>query len=84
MMARLRASAASEDGQLSGCPLQVEREIVKPLEEALSTLSGVKKLTSTANADAAQLNLEFSWGQSIGMIRLKVGEKIDQIRKDHT
>ena len=63
-------------------PSQVEREIVKPLEEALSTLSGVKKLTSTANADSAQLNLEFSWGQSIGMIRLKVGEKIDQIRKD--
>lgn len=63
-------------------PSQVEREIVKPLEEALSTLSGVKKLTSTASADSAQLNLEFSWGQSIGMIRLKVGEKIDQIRKD--
>jgi HAE1 family hydrophobic/amphiphilic exporter-1 len=63
-------------------PLQVEREIVKPLEEALSTLSGVRKLTSTANADSAQLNLEFSWGQSISMIRLKVGEKIDQIRKD--
>lgn len=63
-------------------PSQVEREIVKPLEEALSTLSGVKKLTSTANADSAQLNLEFSWGQSIDIIRLKVGEKIDQIRKD--
>jgi hydrophobic/amphiphilic exporter-1 (mainly G- bacteria), HAE1 family len=63
-------------------PSQVEREIVKPLEETLSTLSGVKKLTSTASADSAQLNLEFSWGQSIGMIRLKVGEKIDQIRKD--
>ena len=63
-------------------PSQVEREIVKPLEEALSTLSGVKRLTSTANADSAQLNLEFSWGQSISMIRLKVGEKIDQIKKD--
>jgi len=63
-------------------PSQVEREIVKPLEEALSTLSGVKKLTSTANADSAQINLEFSWGQSIDIVRLKVGEKIDQIRKD--
>ena len=63
-------------------PSQVEREIVKPLEEALSTLSGVKKLTSTANADSAQLDLEFSWGQSIDIVRLKVGEKIDQIRKD--
>lgn len=32
-------------------PTQVEREVVKPLEEALATLSGVKKLRSTASAD---------------------------------
>jgi HAE1 family hydrophobic/amphiphilic exporter-1 len=63
-------------------PTQVERELVKPLEEALATLSGVKKLTSTASADSAQIELQFSWGQSIDMIRLKVGEKIDQVRKD--
>ncbi len=63
-------------------PTQVEREVVKPLEEALATLSGVKKLTSTASADSAQIQLQFSWGQSIDMIRLKVGEKIDQVRKD--
>jgi HAE1 family hydrophobic/amphiphilic exporter-1 len=63
-------------------PTQVEREVVKPLEEALATLSGVKKLRSTASADMAQIQLEFSWGQSIDMIRLKVGEKIDQVRKD--
>ena len=63
-------------------PSQVEREIVKPLESALATLSGVKKLTSTAGADGAQLQLQFNWGQSVDMIRLKVGEKIDQVRKD--
>jgi HAE1 family hydrophobic/amphiphilic exporter-1 len=63
-------------------PTQVERELVKPLEEALATLSGVKKLTSTASADSARIQLQFSWGQSIDMIRLKVGEKIDQVRKD--
>ena len=63
-------------------PSQVEREIVKPLEGALATLSGVKKLTSTAGADGAQLQLQFNWGQSVDIIRLKVGEKIDQVRKD--
>lgn len=63
-------------------PTQVEREIVKPLEEALATLAGIRRLTSTANADSAQVQLQFSWGQSIDMIRLKVGEKIDQVRKD--
>jgi HAE1 family hydrophobic/amphiphilic exporter-1 len=63
-------------------PSQIEREIVKPLEEALGTLPGLKKMRSTANPDGAELSLEFTWGESIDMVRLKVGEKIDQVRKD--
>jgi len=60
-------------------PQQIEREITKPVEETLSTLSGVKKLNSTTDADGAQFFMEFSWGQEIDVIRMKVSEKMDQV-----
>jgi len=63
-------------------PAQVEREIVKPLEEALATLSGIKRMRATASADDASIQLEFNWGESLDIVRMKVAEKIEQARKD--
>ena len=60
-------------------PRQIEKEITKPVEEILSTLSGVKKLNSTTDADGAQFFMEFTWGQEIDVIRMKVSEKMDQV-----
>jgi len=61
-------------------PTQVEKEIVKPVEEALSTLSGVKRLRSTATADSAEFQLDFDWGHDLDVVRMQVSEKIDQVR----
>ena len=61
-------------------PRQVEKEITKPIEEVLATLSGVKKMTTTSRADGAEIILEFNWGQELDVVRMKVSEKIDQVR----
>src|SRR5687768_14809965 len=61
-------------------PWQVEKEIVKPVEEALATLSGIKKLNASANADSAEVFMQFDWGQDLDVIRMQVSEKIDQIK----
>lgn len=61
-------------------PWQVEKEIVKPVEEALSTLSGIKKLHANANADSAEVFMQFDWGQDLDIIRMQVSEKMDQIK----
>jgi len=61
-------------------PLQVEKEITKPIEEALSTLSGIKKITSTSNADSSEIQINFDWGQSLDAARMQVGEKIEEVR----
>ncbi|HUP45197.1 MAG TPA: efflux RND transporter permease subunit, partial [Thermoanaerobaculia bacterium] len=61
-------------------PWQIEKEISKPVEEALSTLSGIKKLHSTSNADSAEVFMQFEWGQDLDIIRMQVSEKIDQIK----
>ncbi len=63
-------------------PTQIEKEIIKPVEEMLSTLSGVKKLHSSATADEAQFFLEFDWGEELDVVRMQVSEKMDLVRGD--
>ena len=63
-------------------PQQIEKNIIKPIEEALSTLSGIKKMESTATADEAQIQLQFDWGIKLDLVRTEVAEKIELIRKD--
>jgi HAE1 family hydrophobic/amphiphilic exporter-1 len=61
-------------------PWNVEKEIVKPVEEALATLSGIKKLNAEANADSAFVFMQFNWGQDLDIIRMQVSEKIEQVK----
>ena len=63
-------------------PLQVEKEITKPVEEILATLSGVKKIRSNSDADGAFVNMQFDWGQDLDIVRMQVSEKMDQIEAD--
>jgi HAE1 family hydrophobic/amphiphilic exporter-1 len=63
-------------------PQQVEKEIVRPVEELLATLPGVNSLNATATADQAEFFLEFDWGKSLDIVRMQVGEKMDQIKPD--
>src|SRR5215471_16789862 len=44
-------------------PAQVEEEIARPAEEALATLSRVRRISSFSSANGAQINVEFGWGE---------------------
>ncbi len=63
-------------------PQQIEKEIVRPVEELLATLPGVNSLNANATADQAEFFLEFDWGNSIDIVRMQVGEKMDQIKPE--
>ena len=63
-------------------PAQIEREITKPVEEILSTLSGIKRLRSSSSADRAAIRMQFDWGYDLDVIRMQVSEKMDQIEPD--
>ena len=66
----------------NGVPSQTEREIVRPIEEVLATLGGVKDIESYSDADGCFVGVEFDWGRDVNLLRLTVKEKIDQIRPD--
>jgi len=63
-------------------PRQMEKEITKPIEEALSTLSGIKTLNSSSSADSADFFLEFDWGQDLDIVRMQVSEKLEQLKPE--
>ncbi len=63
-------------------PVYIEKNIIKPAEEMLSTLSGLKKIQSTAEPDSASFQLTFDWGKKLDMVRVQVDEKLDIARRE--
>lgn len=63
-------------------PDYIERNIVKPIEEVMATLGDVREIYSNAMEDGAWVGVEFNWGQEVGVLRMEVKEKLDQIRPD--
>ena len=63
-------------------PEEVERLITKPIEESLATLSGVKRMTSTSDANQSEVDLEFDWGENVSVKEVQVLDKVDAIRGD--
>ena len=62
-------------------PEEVERNILRPVEEALATMSGVKSMNSRANADGASIQVEFSdWSKDIAIAASEARERIDAVR----
>ncbi|RYZ69166.1 MAG: efflux RND transporter permease subunit, partial [Lysobacteraceae bacterium] len=64
-------------------PEEVERTVLRPVEEALSTMSGIKRIDASANADGAQLFIQFSdWERDVAIAASEARERIDAIRDD--
>ena len=61
-------------------PAEIERLITRPLEEALSTVTGIKKMRSFSRADAAEIGLEFNWEENINTKSIEVRERLDSVR----
>lgn len=58
-------------------PQEVERLITRPLEEALATLSNVKRMRSSSSSDNAQISLQFEWGEDVNAKGIEAREKVD-------
>jgi HAE1 family hydrophobic/amphiphilic exporter-1 len=63
-------------------PTEIERTITRPIEEALATLPGIKRMNSTSDAESAQIFLEFKWGENVAIKAVQAREKIDAVRSD--
>ena len=61
-------------------PAQVEEEIARPAEEALATLSRVRRIETQCSSNSAEITVQFDWGEDIAPLRVEAREKLDRIR----
>jgi HAE1 family hydrophobic/amphiphilic exporter-1 len=61
-------------------PEQVERMIVRPVEDAVGSVKGLQSMWSRCGSDGGRIRLEFDWGADMHMARIEVLERIDRIR----
>ncbi len=64
-------------------PEEVERTIIRPTEEALATMTGIKRMRSQATSEGASIFIEFTdWDRDIAIAASDARERIDAIRTD--
>ena len=64
----------------NAAPEEVEELVTKPLEETLSTLEGLKKISSISSTGKSIIIMEFYWQIDIDFATLKAREKLDRIK----
>ncbi|SHE77975.1 efflux RND transporter permease subunit [Desulforamulus putei] len=60
---------------------EIETQIVKPIEDAVSSLSQLKTITSTSSAGSANINLEFELSADADQAAIDVQKKMDALRR---
>lgn len=64
-------------------PEEVERTVLRPAEEALATMTGIKRMRGRARADDAGIFIEFSdWERDISIAAADARERLDAIRDE--
>jgi len=64
-------------------PEEVERTVLRPAEDALATMPGIKRLESNANAEGAFVGVFYSdWDTNVAVAASQARERLDAIRAD--
>ena len=61
-------------------PEKIEQTVTKPLEQALSTTSGVKSVTSSSNENSSMVLLEFTQGTNMDSAVIEMSGNIDIVK----
>jgi hydrophobic/amphiphilic exporter-1 (mainly G- bacteria), HAE1 family len=64
----------------SASPEQVERMIVRPVEDAIGSVKGLRSMWSRCGSDGGRIRLEFGWDTDMHLARVEVWERLDRIR----
>ncbi|MBQ9088030.1 MAG: efflux RND transporter permease subunit [Lentisphaeria bacterium] len=63
-------------------PSEIEVEVIKRIEDAVSSLDGIRHVTSMAIEDQAQIQLEFNMGIDVDVAATDIREALNRIRED--
>jgi HAE1 family hydrophobic/amphiphilic exporter-1 len=61
-------------------PLEMEELVTRPLEQALSAVSGLERLESTSSEGSSRVSLNFAWGTDLNEAADDVRNRLDRVR----
>jgi HAE1 family hydrophobic/amphiphilic exporter-1 len=64
----------------SASPEEVERELLRPLEDGLGAINGLDQLVATASEGSANVNLTFVDGTDMELAAVEVRDRLDRVR----
>lgn len=64
----------------SSSPEEIERNISRPIEEVLGTLTGIKGLSSSSYGSRSSTRVEFDYGADMDLASVHVRDRLDQVR----
>jgi HAE1 family hydrophobic/amphiphilic exporter-1 len=62
-------------------PAEVEAHVTRPLEQALATVTNIRKVRSFSSEGVSVVVVEFNWGTSMDFAALEMRERVDQVRR---
>lgn len=62
-------------------PKEVEEQVVRPIEEALATISSVEQINSFSSEGNAGIVITFLQGNDINLKAIEIKEKIESVRR---
>lgn len=64
----------------SSSPEEVERNISRPIEEIMGTLTGVKSLSSSSYGTRSSIRIEFDLDADMDLVSVHIRDRLDQVR----
>jgi len=61
-------------------PLEIEELVTRPLEQAMSAVSGLERLESTSAEGSSRVTLNFAWGTDLNEAADDVRNRLDRVR----
>lgn len=61
-------------------PEEIEEQVIRPMEEALATISGVERMNSNAGENNGGIQVMFKQGADINLKAIEIKEKIESVR----
>ena len=62
-------------------PESVESTITKPIESVVSSVNGLKQMTSTSNEGSSTVQLEFDYGTDINAVISDIRDKLERVNR---
>ncbi|MDA1093786.1 MAG: efflux RND transporter permease subunit [Acidobacteria bacterium] len=61
-------------------PLEMEELVTRPIEQSVSAVAGLERVSSTSSEGTANIRLNFGWGTDLGEAADEVRTRLDRVR----